>query len=43
MSKDNGRALYEIEVEFSDLTDKGRTLLKTFIDDLAVTKGNPEA
>ena len=37
LSKDNGRALYEIGVEFSDLTDKGRTLLKTFIDDLAVT------
>ena len=40
MSKDNVRALYEIGVEFSDLTDKSRTLLKTFIDDLAVTKGN---
>lgn len=37
LSKDNERALYEIGVEFSDLTDKGRTLLKTFIDDLAVT------
>jgi len=37
MSKDDGRALYEMGVELSDLTDKGRTLLKTFIDDLAVT------
>ncbi len=36
MCKDNG-AQYEIGVEFSDLTDKGRTLLKTFIDDLTVT------
>jgi Tfp pilus assembly protein PilZ len=43
MSQDRGRALYEIGVEFSNLTDKCRTLLKTFIDDLAVTKGNPEA
>ena len=43
MSKDNGRALHEIGVEFSDLTGKGRTLLKTFIDDLAVMEGNLEA
>ncbi len=43
MTSDNGWALYEIGVEFSDLTDRGRTLLKTFIDDLAVTNGNPEA
>ncbi len=43
MTSDNGRALYEMGVEFSDLTDKARTLLKTFIDDLAVTQGDPEA
>ncbi len=35
--KGNGRALYETEVEFSDLTDRGRTLLEMFIDDLADT------
>jgi c-di-GMP-binding flagellar brake protein YcgR len=42
MSQDNERALYEIGVEFSNSTDKCRTLLKSFIDDLAVAKGNPE-
>ncbi|MGE5174570.1 MAG: PilZ domain-containing protein [Betaproteobacteria bacterium] len=43
MNKGDGRALYEMGVEFSDFTDKGRTLLKKFIDDLAITKENPEA
>lgn len=43
MVQDNGRAQYEIGVEFSNLTDKCSTLLKIFIDDLAVTTGNPEA
>lgn len=43
MGQDNGRAQYEIGVEFSNLTDKCSTLLKIFIDNLAVTKGNPEA
>jgi hypothetical protein len=42
MAGDKGQAHYEIGVEFTDLTDKGRTLLKTFIDDLAVKKGDPE-
>jgi hypothetical protein len=42
MAGDQGQAHYEIGVEFTDLTDKGRTLLKTFIDDLAVKKGDPE-
>ena len=35
MTDDNGKAHYEIGVEFKDLTDKDRTLLKTFIDYLA--------
>jgi hypothetical protein len=42
MANDKGQAYYAIGVEFTDLTDKGRTLLKTFIDDLAVMKANPE-
>jgi c-di-GMP-binding flagellar brake protein YcgR len=35
MTGDKGQALYEIGVEFSDLTDKDRTFLRTFIDYLA--------
>jgi hypothetical protein len=35
MTEDKGKALYEIGVEFKDLTDKDRTLIKTFIDYLA--------
>jgi hypothetical protein len=42
MTEDKGQAPYEIGVEFLDLTDKDRTLLKTFIDYLAVTKVNGE-
>jgi Tfp pilus assembly protein PilZ len=33
--KDNGQTHYEIGVEFTDLTDRDKTLLKTFIDYLA--------
>ncbi len=39
---DDGQAHHAIGVEFSGLTDKGNTLLKTFIDDLAVMKAHPE-
>ena len=38
MTEDKGQAHYEIGVEFKDLTDKDRALLKTFIDYLAVTE-----
>jgi c-di-GMP-binding flagellar brake protein YcgR len=37
MTEEKGQAHYEIGVEFKDLTDTDRTLLKTFIDYLAVT------
>lgn len=43
MARDDGRALYEIGVEFLDFTDRFRSLLKAFIDDLAVANENPEA
>ena len=36
MTEDKGQAYYEIGVEFTDLTDKDRKLLQTFIDYLAV-------
>lgn len=42
MTEGKGQAHYEIGVEFLDLTDKERTLLKTFIDYLAVTRVNSE-
>ena len=35
MTEDKGQAHYEIGVEFKDLTDKDRSLLKTLIDYLA--------
>jgi len=38
MTEDKGQAHYEIGVEFKDLTDNDRALLKTFIDYLAVTE-----
>jgi c-di-GMP-binding flagellar brake protein YcgR len=42
MAGDQGQAHYEIGVEFTDLTDEDRTLLKAFIDYLAVTEVNAE-
>jgi hypothetical protein len=42
MTGDQGQAHYEIGVEFTDLTDEGRTLLKAFIDYLAVMEVNAE-
>lgn len=42
MTEDKGQAYYEIGVEFTDLTDKDRTLLQTFIDYLAVMEVNAE-
>ena len=42
MTEGKGRAHYEIGVEFLDLTDKDRTLLKAFMDYLAVTRVNAE-
>jgi Tfp pilus assembly protein PilZ len=42
MTGDRRQAHCEIEVEFSGLTDTDRALLKTFIDSLAVMKGNAE-
>jgi hypothetical protein len=42
MTGDQGQALYEIGVEFTDLTDEDRTLLKAFIDYLAVMEVNAE-
>jgi hypothetical protein len=38
--EETGQALYEIGVEFLDLTDKDRTLLKTFIDYLVMREVN---
>jgi Tfp pilus assembly protein PilZ len=42
MAGDTGQAPYEIGVEFTDLTDEGRTLLKAFIDYLAVMEVHAE-
>jgi hypothetical protein len=42
MTVGKGQAHYEIGVEFLDLTDKDKTLLKTFIDYLAATRVNAE-
>lgn len=42
MTEDKGQAHYEIGVEFLDLTDKDRKLLKTFIDYLAATRVKAE-
>jgi c-di-GMP-binding flagellar brake protein YcgR len=42
MVGDQGQAHYEIGVEFTDLTDEDRTLLKAFIDYLAVMEVNAE-
>ena len=42
MTEGKGQASYEIGVAFLDLTDKDRTLIKTFIDYLAVTRVNAE-
>ncbi len=39
-TEEKGQEQFEIGVEFSDLTDKDRTLLKTFIDYLASMDGN---
>lgn len=41
-TRSQGQPRYEIGVAFTDLTDKGRVLLKTFIDNLAVSKDNPD-
>jgi hypothetical protein len=40
MTDANGQTWYDIGVEFLKLTDEGRSLLKRFIDSLAVTKDN---
>ena len=42
MTEDKGQAYYEIGVEFTDLTDKDRKLLQTFIDYLAVMEVNAD-
>jgi hypothetical protein len=42
MTKDKGQAPYEIGVAFSDMTDTGRMLLKTFVDELERTAGTPD-
>jgi hypothetical protein len=39
MTKDKGQAPYEIGVAFSDITDTGRMLLETFVDELERTAG----
>jgi hypothetical protein len=40
MAGDTGQAPYEIGVEFTDLTDEDRTLLKVFIDYLTEMEVN---
>jgi hypothetical protein len=42
MTKGKGQAPYEIGVAFSDMTDTGRMLLKTFVDELERTAGTPD-
>jgi hypothetical protein len=42
MAGAKGQSPYEIGVEFTDLTDEGRTLLKAFIDYLAVMEVHAE-
>jgi hypothetical protein len=42
ITEEKGQAHYEIRVEFKDLTDKDRTLLKKFIDFLTVIKVEPD-
>jgi len=39
MTKDKGQVPYEIGVAFSDITDTGRMLLETFVDELERTAG----
>ncbi len=43
MTNDNGQACYDMGVEFMDLTDTGKALLKTFINSLDGVKENPAA
>jgi hypothetical protein len=38
-----GQTNYDIGVEFTDLTDKDKTLLKTFIDYLALMESRQQA
>jgi hypothetical protein len=42
VTKDRGQTPYEIGVAFSDMTDTGRMLLKTFVDELERTAGAPD-
>jgi hypothetical protein len=40
MTENEGQTYYDIGVEFTNLTDKDKTLLKTFIDFLAKNEAN---
>lgn len=42
MTKDKGQTPYEMGVAFSDMTDTGSMLLKTFVDELERTAGTPD-
>jgi hypothetical protein len=42
MTKEKGQAPYEIGVAFSDTTDTGRMMLKTFVDEMERTAGDPD-
>jgi hypothetical protein len=42
MTNDQGQATYATGVAFSTMTDAGKALLETFVDELARPKGAPE-